>query len=92
MTFTSVVNPDLWSKIFINLIDSLNPSTASHFSAAFKDSLLFSVDDSCDLSAEELTKLSLPALLETAAPLRYKGTKTLGEPWLNDTGSTTAQV
>lgn len=67
----------------------INPSTASPFSAVFKDSFLFSMlDGSCVPSAEELTKkfdTTCTEILDCVALLGYKRTKTLGGPGLNDT-------
>ena len=61
--------------------------TLLHFSAIFKESVLYNLDGSDVLSADELMSLfnsTCTSTLDSVAPLRMKRTKALLEPSLND--------
>lgn len=65
-----------------------HPLTTSQFSIAFKNSMLYTLDGCCDLSAEELITLFdsiCTDILDFVAPFRTKRSKLLSDPWLNDT-------
>lgn len=65
---------------------AINPLTASQFSAALKDTVLYVVDDG-DLSVEDFTVLfdcNCTEILDSIALLKSKRTKALSELWLND--------
>lgn len=60
----------------------------AHFSASFKDSVLYNLDGGDVTDADVLITLfnsTCTNILDSVAPLRMKRTKALSEPWLNDT-------
>ncbi|KAI2646105.1 RNA-directed DNA polymerase from mobile element jockey [Labeo rohita] len=85
--FTAVVpNSGISTCDSARSVRAINPLTASQFSSAFKNSLLYNCDD-CDLSVEEFTVLfdsTCTEILDSVAPLKKKRPKE-SEPWLNET-------
>ena len=66
---------------------AINSATATQFSIVFNASVPYTLDDCCNLSADELATLFNSACTDTldiVAPFRTKRTKALSEPWLNE--------
>ncbi|KAI2645456.1 RNA-directed DNA polymerase from mobile element jockey [Labeo rohita] len=85
--FTAVVpNSGISTCASARSVRAINPLTASQFSGAFKNSLLYN-RDGCDLSVEEFTVLFdyTTEILDSVAPLKKNRPKVQSEPWLNET-------